>query len=303
MRFATVLAEKRGKPSAVLVARDGGDLVDLSIAAPDGPQSLLALIQAGPEAMAAAAAAASGAGKDARIDPAAAHYMPLIPRPPKMICLGLNYVDHAAEGGFEPPKYPTLFMRGPTSLVGHGAPIVRPSVCEQLDYEAELVAIIGTGGRHIAKQDALDHVIGYSVFNDASIRAYQRHTPQWTMGKNFDGTGAFGPEFVSADEVPPGADGLSIQCRLNGQVVQNANTRDMIFDVATTIAFITEGITLEPGDVLVMGTPSGVGHARTPQLWMKPGDRCEVEIEGIGLLSNPIVAEEEAGGTRFLAVA
>ena len=218
------------------------------------------------------------------------HELP-IAHPGKIICLGLNYSDHAAEGPYDLPDYPTLFLRADTSLTPHGGPIVRPLCSEQLDYEAELVAVIGKAGRHISKADALAHVAGYSCFNDGSLRDYQRRTIQWTLGKNFDATGGFGPCFVTADEVPPGAAGLRIQSRLNGRVLQDSNTSKMVFDVATTIAIVSEAITLEPGDLLVMGTPEGVGHARRPPLWMKHGDVCEIEIEAIGILSNPIVDE------------
>ena len=203
----------------------------------------------------------------------------------------MNYSDHSAESGFEQPKYPTLFGRFNTSLVAHKAPLIRPRISEQLDYEGEVVAVIGKRGRHIAKDAALSYVAGYSIFNEASVRDYQFKAPQWTVGKNFDGTGAFGPTFVTADEVPPGAKGLRLQTRLNGQVVQEASTSDMVFDVETLICVISEAITLEPGDLLVTGTPAGVGLARKPPLWMKPGDTCEVEVEGLGILSNPIADE------------
>jgi 2-keto-4-pentenoate hydratase/2-oxohepta-3-ene-1,7-dioic acid hydratase in catechol pathway len=218
-------------------------------------------------------------------------FLPPLPRPPKIICLGLNYADHAAEGGFEPPTFPTLFGRFPSSLIGHGQPIIRPRSSIQLDYEGELVAVIGRTGRHIPKEAALDHVVGYSIFNDGSVRDFQLRTPQWTAGKNFDGTGAFGPWFVTADEVPPGAKGLMLETRLNGQTVQKASTDNMIFDVADTVSLLSSFLTLEAGDVLVMGTPSGIGLARKPPLFMKHGDVVEVEIEGLGLLSNPVADE------------
>lgn len=285
--------DKGGSP--VLGVHVGAEVVDLSVAAPELPADLRGLLKAGPDGLAAAAKAVAKAENDA---PAAARrpfegltLHPPIANPSKIVCLGLNYVDHAAEGGFALPDYPTLFFRGPSSLVGHGQPIVRPLCSEQLDYEAELVAVIGRRARHVPEADALSVVAGYSVFNDASVRDYQRRTTQWTMGKNFDGTGGFGPEFVSADELPPGAAGLRIQSRLNGKVLQDADTRDMVFGVARTIALLSECMTLEPGDLLVMGTPAGVGHARTPPLWMKEGDVCEIEIERIGVLSNPIVDE------------
>ena len=170
-------------------------------------------------------------------------------------------------------------------------PIRRPEASIQLDYEGEMVAIIGKAGRHIAPSQALSHVAGYSIFNDASIRDFQTKSPQWTVGKNFDGTGSFGPIFVTADELPPGGKGLRIQTRLNGEIVQNASTNDMIFDVASLISIISEAITLEPGDILVTGTPAGVGMARKPQLFMKHGDVCEIELEGVGILSN-VVADD-----------
>lgn len=220
-----------------------------------------------------------------------------IRRPGKILCLGLNYAKHAAEGPYKKPtEYPTVFLRTADSLVAHGAPIIRPACSEQLDYEAEVVAIIGAGGRHIPEERALDHVAGYACFNDASVREYQRLTSQWTMGKNFDGTGAFGPWMVTADELPPGASGLKIESRLNGQVMQSADTREMVFNVAVTINLVSQVMALRPGDLLLMGTPSGVGHARKPPVWMKDGDVCEVEVEGIGLLSNPIRDEAPAAG-------
>jgi acylpyruvate hydrolase len=223
------------------------------------------------------------------IDIGAVDVLPPLRHPPKIICVGLNYADHTSESPYAQPDYPTLFGRFNSSLIGHGQPIVRPLVSDQLDYEGELVAVIGSGGRHIAKARALDHVAGWSVFNDASIRDYQFKTPQWTVGKNFDNTGAFGPTFVTADELPSGAVGLALETRLNGAVVQAASTRDMIFDVATLISTLSEAITLEPGDLIVTGTPAGVGFGRKPQLWMKPGDIVEVEVEGLGVLRNPVV--------------
>jgi len=223
------------------------------------------------------------------IDLREARLLPPLPAPDKIICIGLNYADHSAESGFEPPKYPTVFARYATSLIAHEAPIVRPGGSEQLDYEGELVAIIGKGGRHIEKARALEHVAGYSLFNDASIRDYQFKSPQWTMGKTFDDTGAFGPEFVTADELPAGAAGMRLTTRLNGTIVQDASTDDLIFDVATLVSTLSEVMTLAPGDLIVTGTPSGVGLARKPPLWMKPGDVCEVEIPGLGVLRNAVI--------------
>ena len=217
--------------------------------------------------------------------------LPPLRRPPKLLCVGLNFRDHSAESNLAQPDYPSMFLRLHTSLVAHNAPIVRPRVSDSLDYEGEIAVVLGKGGRHIKKQDALTHVAGYSLFNDASVREYQFKTTQWTMGKNFDGTGAFGPDLVTADELPPGVKGLLLETRLNGKVVQSANTDDMVFDVETLIAVLSEAVTLEPGDVIVAGTPSGIGWARNPKLIMRHGDVCEVSVNGIGVLRNKIVDE------------
>ena len=218
------------------------------------------------------------------------HALP-VARPGKIFCLGLNYLEHVHEGPYQVPDYPTIFMRGATSLLAHGQPIVRPLISDKLDFEAELAVIIGKRVRHATKDNALGAVFGYSCFNDATLRDYQKRTVQWTVGKNFDSTGGFGPIIVTPDELPPGAAGLSIQSRLNGQVMQSDNTKNMMFPVAETIATITAAITLEPGDVIMMGTPSGVGYARKPPVFMTAGDTIDIEIEGIGTLSNPVIDE------------
>jgi 2-keto-4-pentenoate hydratase/2-oxohepta-3-ene-1,7-dioic acid hydratase in catechol pathway len=212
-------------------------------------------------------------------------------RPGKLVCLGLNYADHAAEGGHKAPEYPAFFMRGATSLLDPGAPLIRPRCSDKLDYEAELAVLIGSPARHRTLHDALQCVGGYSIFNDGTLRDYQRKATQWTIGKNFDLTGPFGPWVVSPDELPPGASGLRIQSRLNGQVMQDSNTRLMITSVAQAIVLLSECLTLEVGDVIAMGTPAGVGYARTPPVFMKAGDRIEIDIEQIGVLSNPIADE------------
>lgn len=226
------------------------------------------------------------------LDPEAVRWETPVGRPGKVICLGLNYAAHAAEGGNAPPEYPSFFMRGATSLIAHQAPLVRPRVSDKLDFEAELAVVVGRRARHLSESDALSAVAGYACFNDGTLRDYQRRTAQWTIGKNFDGTGAFGPWLVPPADLPPSASGLKIQSRLNGQVMQSDNTANMIVTVAQALVLLTEVLTLEPGDVVAMGTPSGVGYARTPPVWMRPGDRIEIEIEGLGLLSNPIAQEE-----------
>ncbi|WCP15382.1 hypothetical protein sphantq_03843 [Sphingobium sp. AntQ-1] len=247
-----------------------------------------ALIAQGGDALTQAGDAVATGGEDVAIDDLT--FLPPLVKAPKILCLGLNYKDHAAEGGFQVPEFPTVFGRFNSSLIGHGAPIIKPPCSDQLDYEAEMVAVVGKGGKDIAKDDALSHIVAYSVFNDGSIRDYQLKTPQWTVGKNFDDTGAFGPWLVTPDELPAGGAGLKIETRLNGQTVQSANTSDMVFDVVDTVALLSTCFTLEAGDLLVMGTPSGIGLARKPPLFMKDGDVCEVEIEKIGLLVNPIKA-------------
>lgn len=212
----------------------------------------------------------------------------LIERPGKIVCMGLNYADHAKEGGNARPEYPSFFMRGSSSLTAHEAPIIRPTVSDKLDYEAELAFVVGTKAHQLNRSNALNCIAGYSIFNDGSIRDYQRKTTQWTIGKNFDQTGGFGPWLVTPDELPQGANGLRIQSRLNGVVMQDANTTDFLWGVAETLVLITECMTLEPGDVVITGTPAGVGYAKNPPVFMKPGDICDVEIEGIGILRNPI---------------
>ncbi|QKO20669.1 fumarylacetoacetate hydrolase family protein [Rhodoferax sp. BAB1] len=275
----------------VLQSAGAQEFIDLSVAAPGLPKDMGALIaQAGGlEAARQAAAQASAAA----VKPlAGVRFLPVVPRPGKIVCLGLNYADHAKEGGHARPEYPSFFMRGATSMTGHNEPLIRPRASTKLDYEAELAVVIGQRARHLTKANALDCVAGYSCFNDGSVRDYQRKTAQWTIGKNFDGTGPFGPWLVTPDELPPGAAGLRIQSRLNGKVMQDANTKDFLWDVVESLCIITECMTLEPGDVIITGTPAGVGYARTPPVWMAPGDICEIEIEGIGILSNPIADEQ-----------
>ena len=287
MRFGTF--DKDSK--AVVGLLDQDEIVDLSLADPQLPKDLRSLLQMGHEGFTRAAQAASRASAAARRPLAGMHYRPPIENAGKYFCLGLNYAEHAAEGGFDKATFPTVFTRCSTSLAGHGQPLLRPDCSVQFDYEAELAAIIGKRARRVSKSEALDYVAGYSCFNDGSIRDYQFMTTQWTMGKNFDASGSFGPLLVSADELPPGAVGLRIQSRLNGRILQDANTSDMVFSVAETVSLLSACCTLEPGDVIVMGTPAGVGFVRKPPLWMKEGDVIEVEIERIGVLRNSIVDE------------
>ena len=285
MRF---MAFRSGGQEGLAVANSEGTFHGLLSAEADYPGPLSTLIQSGSSALEAAAAVLKNGPL---VDPEKVEFLPPFPNPGKIICVGLNYVDHSLESGFTVPDYPTIFTRFASSLIGSGASIIRPTASTQLDYEGEMVAIIGAAGRHIAESRALDHVAGYSIFNDASVRDYQKKSPQWTIGKNFDSTGAFGPYFTTADEIPPGGKGLRIQTRLNGAIVQDASTNDMVFSVAQLISILSEALTLSPGDIIVSGTPAGVGMARKPPLFMKHGDVCEVEIEGLGILRNTVEDE------------
>ncbi|MBS0445216.1 MAG: fumarylacetoacetate hydrolase family protein [Proteobacteria bacterium] len=226
------------------------------------------------------------------VDPAKVTFQSPIAEPPKVLCVGLNYADHTKESPYEQPDYPTLFLRVATSLGAHDAVVERPLASDSLDFEGEMVVVLGKGGRHIPKEQALDCVFGYAVGNEISVREYQFKSPQWTVGKNFDGTGTWGPYVVTADELPPGGSGLKIETRLNGKTMQSSNTADMLFDVATVIATVSEAITLQAGDIIFSGTPAGVGFGRNPKLYMKHGDRVEVEIERIGLLRNAVRDEQ-----------
>jgi len=217
-------------------------------------------------------------------------HLPVIPNPGKIICVGLNYKDHIKETGRNDSAYPSLFLRTASSQIGHGAALIKPRVSDRFDYEGELAVIIGKPGRHISAENALGHIAGYACYNDGSVRDWQRHTHQFTPGKNFDGTGSFGPWMVTPDEFGARASTWLIT-RLNGEVVQKASLDLMVFSIEEQIAYISTFTKLEVGDVIVTGTPGGVGDRRTPPLYMKAGDRVEVEITGVGILQN-IVANE-----------
>lgn len=287
MRFAAF--RRNGKDR--LGVRTEAGLVDLSVADESLPGDLKSLLAAGKGALRRADRAARKAPAEALVSGRTA-WLPPIPEPGKIICVGLNYKDHAAEAGLEPPGYPVLFVRFPTSMVGHKQPLIAPKASRHFDYEAELVAVIGKKARNVRKADALECVAGYSIFNEGSIRDYQMKASQWTVGKNFDKTGAFGPEVVTADELPAGGRGLGIRCRVNGETLQDSNTGEMIFDVRTLVHQAARAFTLLPGDIIVTGTPAGVGFVRKPPIYLKDGDVCEVEIDGIGVLSNPVRKEK-----------
>ena len=275
--------------SAALGLLVGDRVVDAAAAGVEAPADISAVLRGGKGLLDRIEALK---GSDKTVPLSNVTLLPPAKSAGKIICLGLNYVSHATEVGVrQKPDYPTIFFRSATSFVGPTGNIVAPKISTAVDWEGELVAFIGKTGRHIPRDRALGHVAGYSVFNDVSIRDYQMKTTQWTVGKNFDGSGPFGPAFVSADELPAGASGLKIQTRLNGEVMQDSDTSQMIFGVEETIYLLSQCFTLEVGDILVMGTPSGVGNAREPKIFMKPGDVCEVEIERVGLLRNPVVPE------------
>ena len=217
-------------------------------------------------------------------------WLPVIPNPGKIICVGLNYQDHVVETGRDNTEQPAIFLRLAESQVGHKQPIVRPRESTHLDFEAEIAVVIGKAGRRISQKDSWSHIAGYSCYNDGSVRDWQRHTIQWTAGKNFAQTGGFGPWMVTADEIPPGTK-MTLSCRLNGERMQHATTEQMIFRIPKIIEYVSTWTPLEPGDVLVTGTPGGVGARRTPPIWMKPGDKVEVEIDKVGVLENSIAED------------
>ena len=272
---------------------EGDRVVDLQAVDPALPSDLAAILAGSGGDLSGLAALAKKAPASARLPLAGLKFALPVSRPGKIICLGLNYMEHVKEGRYADnvPKFPTYFMRGLSSLTPHLGPIVRPKASDTLDYEAELVAVIGKRAKNLTKDNAYSCIAGWSCFNDGSVREWQKRTTQWDIGKNFDFTGGFGPWMVTADEIPPGGRGLKIEARLNGKVMQSDNTDNMMFPVAETLVDLTRAVTLEPGDLLVTGTPSGVGQSRNPPVFMKGGDVCEIEIERVGLLRNPIADE------------
>ena len=289
-----VAFEGQGGPRIGIV--EGDQVIDLQAAEPRVPNDLAEWLAKTNGDTKQLAEIAKRAPASARKPLSSIAYALPVGRPGKIVCLGLNYLEHVKEGSQRDniPKFPTIFMRGLTSLVPHGAPILRPLASETLDYEAELILVIGKHAKHLTEANATSCIAGYSCGNEGSVREFQRKTTQWDMGKNFDRTGGFGPWLITADELPDAAKGLKIQSRLNGTVMQSDNTNNMMFPIVEMLVYITQGITLEPGDVIFTGTPSGVGHARKPPVWMKNGDTIEVEIERIGTLRNPI-ADEKTG--------
>jgi 2-keto-4-pentenoate hydratase/2-oxohepta-3-ene-1,7-dioic acid hydratase in catechol pathway len=274
---------------------EGNQVIDLQAADASAPSDLGEWLRRGNGDLSALRDLAKKAPASARRPLAGLKYTLPVTRPGKIICLGLNYLDHVKEGPQKDniPKFQSIFFRMASSLAPNGQALMRPKKSIQFDYEGELVAIIGKRAKHLTLENATDCVAGYTCGNEGSIREYQRHTTQWGMGKNFDQTGSIGPWMVTADELPKGGKGLKIETRLNGNTMQSSNTDLFMFPVAESLVYLTEGITLEPGDILFTGTPSGVGHARKPEpVWMKAGDTAEVEIQGIGVLRNSIEDEK-----------
>lgn len=267
-------------------AVDGDGVVDLFPKLGQKYASLREVLEAD------ALGAAIQAGSESKADHALKDvtFLPVIPDPHKIVCVGLNYEDHRIETGREPTGYPVLFPRYANCQVGHGQPMVKPRNSDQFDYEGELAVIMGKAARHVSRENALKHVAGYACYNDGSVRDWQAHTHQFMPGKNFTATGAFGPWMVTTDEIPDPA-ALTLTTRLNGEVMQHANTDQLIFNVPFLISYISSFMELEPGDVIVSGTPGGVGMKRTPPVFMKDGDTVEVEITHVGTLINPVENE------------
>jgi acylpyruvate hydrolase len=241
--------------------------------------------------------ARDAAVRGVRIARAGLSLLPVVPRPPKVICVGLNYRDHAEETGMKIPESPVFFSKFTSALVGAGQPVVAPRASGQLDYEVELAVVIGRPGHHIREADAYAHIAGYTILNDVSVRDFQMRTSQWLIGKVFDRSTPVGPALVSADEVPD-PESLRLTTTVNGRVLQDGNTRNFIFGIRRVIAAISEILTLEPGDLIATGTPAGVGYTRTPPIFLKPGDTMVAEVEGLGRLENPIVAERTGAASR-----
>jgi 2-keto-4-pentenoate hydratase/2-oxohepta-3-ene-1,7-dioic acid hydratase in catechol pathway len=290
MRWVTVASEEGPRACGVLQ----GDYIDVNAANPEMPATVRELLELGAEWQ--RKAWASLPRGVVRHNPANVKLLAPVPDARKIICIGLNYRDHAAESGVPVPAEPVLFSKYSTALIGHGAPIVLPKVSQEVDYEAELVVVIGRKGRHISRDRAFEYVGGYAVGHDVSARDWQLNKPgkQWMAGKTFDTFAPVGPELVTPDEVPE-PQNLGIRLRLNGQTMQDSSTSQLVFGVAELIAYLSQVFTLEPGDLIFTGTPPGVGMARKPPVWLKPGDSVEVEIDRLGTLRNTVVAENAAG--------
>ncbi len=283
MKFVTFQGAARAEAGVL----SGDRVIGLAAA---GFADMLAVLASGEEGRAKIDKFVSDPPADSVLPLASLRLLAPVPRPPKLICIGLNYRDHAAEAHQEIPKVPTIFAKFSNVVIGPGEAIVLPKISRKPDYEAEFMFVIGAGGRHIAAEDWQRHVFGYTAFNDVSARDFQSVTSQWMIGKTFDTFAPMGPYLVSADEIAdPHA--LDISLSIGGEVLQHSNTRELIFQITDLVAYLSSVVTLEPGDVVATGTPGGVGFARKPPRYLKPGDEVVVSIEGLGELRNPVVAE------------
>lgn len=290
MKLVTFLANGQARLGALLPASNEQQIVDLNRADARLPDNMLAFLEAGQSALALAQQALAAPPPAAVVARSAVTLKAPLPRPGKIICLGLNYRDHAIESNLAIPTYPVVFAKFANVVIGPGEAIVLPKISQEVDYEAEFGVVIGKRGRAIAEADALGYVAGYLVFHDVSARDYQMRTSQWVIGKTFDTFGPMGPALTTADEIPD-PHNLNIQLSIGGEVLQSSNTRHLIFNVPQIIAHLSAVMTLEPGDLIATGTPSGVGAARTPKRFLKPGEVVRIEIERLGTLENPVVAE------------
>ncbi len=284
----------RANGAAKLGAEGARGIVDLRAVDPALPASLLELLALGDSGLDRARRAVETAHDEHTLAREAVQLLAPVPNPAKIVCIGLNYRDHAAEVKLELPQSVTVFAKWPNTLVGDGAPIVIPAESHRVDYEAELAFVIGKRARHVAESDAYGVIAGYTCFNDVSVRDYQMRTSQWTLGKVFDTHGPCGPFLVTTDEVPdPHA--LRIACSIDGEMLQDSSTSQLVFGIPRLVADLTAVMTLEPGDIVATGTPAGVGTSRTPKRWIRPGERVRVEIERVGRLENPAVAAARGG--------
>lgn len=290
MRLVTFLDNGQPRLGALVAGAAGERVIDLSRAQPKLPADMIAFLKMGEEALALAGQAVAAADPERGLDAASVTWCAPVPRPGKIIAIGQNYAAHAAEGNAPPPQYPIVFAKYANTVIGHKAPIVLPKISSQVDYEGELGVVIGRRARAVSEEAALSYVAGYLCFHDVSARDYQMLTSQWTLGKTFDTFAPMGPALVTADEVPD-PQVLRVRTVVSGEVLQDGYTGDMIFSVAFLVAYLSAVMTLEPGDVIATGTPPGVGMARKPPRWLRPGDVVRIEIERIGVLENPVVAE------------
>jgi len=284
LRFVTIQRDGDTEPGVLL----DGRAIPIQGA---GFASVLEVIEGGAEAQTRVRRWIAGPASSHGLDPAGLTFAAPIPRPPKLICIGLNYRDHAAESKLAIPEVPTMFAKFPTAVIGPGQPIVLPKNSTKPDYEAEFAVLIGRRGRHVAEDRWRDYVFGYTILNDVSARDFQMATSQWMIGKTFDTFAPFGPAIVTADEIAD-PHSLRISLTLNGETMQDSSTGNLIFKLPQLIAYLSSVFTLEPGDVIATGTPAGVGFARKPPRWLRPGDEVRIRIEGLGELVNPVVAEQ-----------